>query len=484
MLRPFIMATALTGLIASQAPAPAPASYDQTVRRAGEALSRGDPVSALALLDQALRLNPEGPDGFVLLGRIYRKLGRQAEAAAALKRAAALLGESTPAGQDALCEMAAALASQERNVEAIEALRKVLAAAPRRIGVHHDIGEIELALGRLESAASEFREEIALHEGRPSDPALVSAREMLGIAAYRMGDDETALASLLPGPGTVEGRFHLGLTLARQGRDEEAAAALRDVLRREPDHRGALQSLARVAGMLGLKEERSAALQRFQALYLKQEEGNALRISVRDLRARAEALRAAGDTAEAVDALEEATRLSPDDIDLLMDLGRLRQLAGDRARAEDAFRAVLRRDPLRADAQFRLARILTDKGDLAGATAAFEEAARIEPMATAYHVALAQLYLRMARTDDGVRELRLARRINPDDPESYFNLGVGLAQAGALADAASELEEAVRRGYRDPLVHQMLAQVYRRLGDLERSEKERLIYEGLAGVRP
>jgi tetratricopeptide (TPR) repeat protein len=484
MLRTMMLMSGLAGLLAAQTPLLAADSYQQVVRQAGEALSRNDPVSALALLDQALRLNAEAPDGFVLLGRIYRKLGRHAEAAAALQRASSLLGETTPEGQDALCEMAAALAGEEHNIEAIETLRKVLAAAPKRIGVHRDIGEIELALAHLEAAASEFREEIALHQGRPSDLALESSYQMLGMAAYRMGDDETALSSLSKAPDTVEARYHMGLALARRGRNEEAAVALREVLKREPDHRGALQNMARVAGALGLEEERRASLEKFQKLYVKEEEAKALRVKVNDLRADADRKRVAGDTAGAIASFQEASRLSPDDLSLMFDLGRLYLLAGDRARAEESFRSVLARDPLRADAHDRLGRILADKGDLPAAIASMEEAARIEPMATSYHVALAQIYLRTGRTQDGVRELRLARRINPDDPEGYFNLGVGLAQAGSLVEAATEMEEAVRRGHKNPVAHQVLAQLYRALGDLDRSAKEQKIYESLAGAKP
>ena len=71
----------------------------------------------------------------------------------------------------------------------------------------------------------------------------------------------------------------------------------------------------------------------------------------------------------------------------------------------------------------------------------------------------------------------LARRIDPDSSEVAFNLGLGLAQAGELQDAASELEAAVSMGYERPQIHEVLSRIYHMLGDAERSAKERAILE-------
>jgi tetratricopeptide (TPR) repeat protein len=464
-----------------------PAAYVESIHSAREALARGDTVSALAMLDHALRIDPEGAEGFALLGQAYRRLGRYAEAQSVLERAVALLGEITPAGQDALCELAAALGDAERNEDAIATLKKVIALAPDRPGAHRDLGMINLVIGRLEAAAAEFRKEIALHPPGARNAVLASAYEGLGIAAYRTGDDDTALDALSRAPDTIEARYNLGLALARRGRNEEAAAAFRDVLRREPDHRGALQGLARAAGALGLEDERGQSLRHFQELYAAQEAGHALRLRVRDLRKQAQDKVTSGDVAGAVAAMEQASKLSPDDVDILLDLGRLLARAGETARSEQAYRGAIQRDPLRAEAHYRIGRILGDRGDLAGAVTSMEKAAGLEPMAVPYHVGLAQLYLRAKRAEDGVRELRLAKRINPADPSGSFNLGLGLAQTGHLPEAAAELESAVKQGYGDPVAHQALAQIYRALGDAERSAKEQQLFESLMrqqGTKP
>ena len=151
MTRILLVVSLLTILAAGLASAAVTPEYDDLIRQTRAAIARGDSAQALVFLDQALRINPAGADLFILMGQVYCGLSRHAEAAAALRKAADLLGEKTTAGQDALCEMAAALASSEQNLEAIGTLQRVLELAPRRIGVHRDIGEIELALGDRKS---------------------------------------------------------------------------------------------------------------------------------------------------------------------------------------------------------------------------------------------------------------------------------------------------------------------------------------------
>lgn len=476
----------LAGLAAAPGAEAVSPSYAESVKQAREALAGGDSVLAMALLDRALRLNPEGADSFVLLGQAYRRLGSYDEAERALARAVELLGEQTPAGQDALAELAAAFGDEQRNEDAIAALRKVIALAPGRHGTHRDLGMIYLVIGRLEEAVGEFRKEIALHPPGERDAVTASANEGLGVAAYKSGDDVTALDALSKSYDTIKARYHIGLALARQGRSEEAAAAFREVLRREPDHRGALQNLARVAAILNLEDERRRSLDRFQELYRKEEETRALRVRVRELRQKADDRMTAGDVTGAVAAMEQATTLDPDNVDSLLILGWLYWRGGDVERSEQVYRRALGKDPLRAELHYRLGRLLSDRGELSDAISSLEQAARLQPMALPYHVTLAQAYLRVNRAEDGVRELRLARRLNPSDPAGQFNLGLGLAQAGHLREAAMELEAAVKLGYNDPAVHQALAQVYRTLGDTERSAREQRILEGLAsqGSKP
>ena len=306
---------------------------------------------------------------------------------------------------------------------------------------------------------------------------VASAYAGLSEGAYRLGDIEAALSALQHAPDTIDTRYYQGLALARKGQHEQAAQALRDVLRLDPDHRGALQNLARVLSALGLEEERRRRLDRFQELYEKDERRKALRVRVRDLRLEAERRAGAGDVAGAAAAAEEASRLAPDDTEVLVELGERLLQTGNRARAEEVFSIVLKRDPLNASAHYALGRIKAEGGSLDEALFLLQRAAGLEPMSLPYHTYLGQMLLRLKRLDEGVRELQLAQRLNPDSAEGAFNLGLALAQAGELKAAAEQMEAAVALGYRQPQIHMALAQVYRALGDTVRAAAEQAIFE-------
>lgn len=476
-------------LIAALAAAPAPSTgLEESLHEAEQALGRGDPAASLGLLDRALRDQPDSTRALMLLGRTFMALGRHEDAVAAFDRAASVSPAGGALQVDALYGKAGALARLDRNAETVETLERVLGLDPDHPGARHDLGRIDLALGRLEDASRRFREEIALHrKTAPAGPApgsmqaalLASSWEGLGVAAYRAGDDDAALDALSHAPDTVDALYHRGLALARGGRAGEAAAMLRRVLAMDPEHRGALQNLARVAP----EPERGRALSRFQTLYAQDVARSSQRIRVRDLRSRAEQKALAGDYASANALLSEAAGLAPQDADVKMDLGRWRYRAGDRQGSETALRELIALDPMHADAHHLLGRILGDRGDATGAILQMERATELAPMNASYHVHLANAYMRAGRVNDGVSEMKLARRLDPEDARTCYNLGLALAQSGDLAAAAVQLDEAVRLGFEDPRVHQALAQVHKALGNTQRSMQEQATYERLAAQK-
>lgn len=475
-------------LIAALAvPNPGPgARFEESLHQAAEALGKGDPAASLSWLDRALRDQPDSTQALMLLGKTFMALERHDEALAAFDRAAALAPAGSDREVDALYGKADALARLDRNAETVEMLNRVMTLAPDHPGVHHDLARIDLALGRLEDAERRFRAEIALHEKAGAPPAagsqaatvLASSWEGLGIAAYRAGDDTTALDAFSHAPETVESLYHRGLVLARAGKSGEAADAFRRVLKKEPDHRGALQNLARVTQ----DPERKDALSRFQTLYTQDVAANRLRIRIRELRTQAEQKAQTGDYAGADALLRAAAALDPGDTEVRMDLGRWRYRAGDKSGSEAMLREVIAFDPMHADAHHLLGRLLGDQGDATGSILELERAVALAPMNAGYHLHLANAFMRARRVEDGLRELTVAQRLAPDDPRTSYNLGLALAQSGDFAGAAAQLDDAVRLGYADPLVHKALAQVHKALGNTERSVQEQATYERLAAA--
>ncbi len=456
--------------------------YAAALQHARNALATGDYPAALKQLDEAIQIDPDSASAYVLMGQVFLQLQRYPEASEALARGAALTaGIATPEGAMASQLLALSLAREGRNTESLAVLDRLVDTHPDRPALHLLRGNVRLALGNTEAARDDFESEIqmlgaagASRRPAPHTPP-AAAWEGLGICAYRLGDDATALDALLRASEEPDARYHLALTLSRVGRHADAIDLFDSVLAREPDHRGALQGLARSAGAIGRTDDRGRALTTLEALYRLDEERRSAKIKVSFLRSSAMARASAGDARGASAELEQALRLAPDDVELKLDLARALTMSGERRRGEEILRALIVADPLRAEAHFYLGRSLLDGSNAAAAAAPLETACRLAPMKPAFHVALGQAYLAVNRMEEGVRELRLAKNLGPGDPENVYSLGVALARAGALNEAVGQLQSAASMSDDDPRPHEALADLYTRLGETELSRREREI---------
>ena len=136
-------------------------------------------------------------------------------------------------------------------------------------------------------------------EAVTTSPILASSWEGLGITAYRLGGDDTALMAQDMAPSSLEADWHHGLALARKGRHDEALLLLRKVVDREPAHAGAWQGIARSEAALGRVEKRREALEKVAASYRKDEDARALKRRLFEMREQTEHKVSSGDPAGA-----------------------------------------------------------------------------------------------------------------------------------------------------------------------------------------
>lgn len=133
----------------------------------------------------------------------------------------------------------------------------------------------------------------------------------------------------------------------------------------------------------------------------------------------------------AIEALEKASALNPDETMFYRNLGFVAELAGAYSDAEEAFKAVLERDP-------------TD--DLA---------------VYGYGLAL----VRQARYDEALEAFQKTVHMFSDRKEAHLEIGQLLMMQGKYASAASAYKRATKIDFEDPKPHYGLAQAYRNLGD-------------------
>ncbi|WZO98308.1 tetratricopeptide repeat protein [Isosphaeraceae bacterium EP7] len=205
------------------------AQVQQVSRQAQDAIDRGDPATALALLQQMVALAPRSAEAHHRIGRVLQEQGRLAEARASQARALEIDDEYV----NALIAMGEVELAMGRPDEALVRLDAAIEINPAPSEAHLARGRALQALGRPDDAlAAYFR---ALN----GDPNLTAA--MLQVAAIQLArkQPEQALARLTHAldltPDDPEALHGRGMALLMLDRPALAAADLRKAADRLPD---------------------------------------------------------------------------------------------------------------------------------------------------------------------------------------------------------------------------------------------------------
>ena len=178
----------------------------------------------------------------------------------------------------------------------------------------------------------------ALSGRHPEAPTL---RYGLGRCYFEMEDYPAAISSLRDAarglPKSAEVRFFLGSALGVSGHIPEAISELRTAMQLDPK----FQPAYRAFGMFRVQQEQ----------YSK----------------------------EALQALETAVRLDPNDVRALYWLGEFHRALGDTALARGHFERAFQMDPSDPTVWLGLGRVLLDDGETDSALAHFDEVLRLEP---------------------------------------------------------------------------------------------------------
>jgi tetratricopeptide (TPR) repeat protein len=160
--------------------------------------------------------------------------------------------EHDPAHADAL-NLLGMLAHQARRAEAVEILRRAVAARPGDGTIHYNLGVAYQVLGRLPDAVACYREALRLQ------PAHADAHHNLGDALLTQGDHAAAQASLEQAvrlrADFAEAHNKLGIAYREQQKKDEAVAAFRRAAELKPDCAAFHSNLANLLTSQGQAEE-------------------------------------------------------------------------------------------------------------------------------------------------------------------------------------------------------------------------------------
>ncbi len=341
----------------------------------------GEIEPAIASFERAIELRPDLAEAHSHLANLYLSLEREDDAVAAYRRAI----EVAPASGDAYFYLGAYMAHHDRHDEALELLEEAVTLDGANPMIHLELGSLYVELHREQDAVAAFSEGLRLS---PRDEFLRDLHAVAVQVADGAAPHETfelfrgGLEALAFNPAaalssfdeviSVAPDFHLshlnrGIALAAVARNDEAERAIRQAIELDARYAESHASLAVVLLSQERIDEAEASLQ--QALALDP--------------AHVEALRGMG----MVYVMQErpdlaasyylrASKLTPMDLALKVELAGAHVQAGELEAAEGVLREVLRADPTFNFARHQLAALLTELERYDEAIAELEELRR------------------------------------------------------------------------------------------------------------
>ncbi len=361
-------------------------------------LQTGQPRSALEMLEPMQQVAPENPALLSLLGQAYMQLGNYRKAADALQaarnyaRKAGGQGEQGPAlgAEAAALEQALNLVPQKQN----ETILSIVA--------HFRDGD----LAQAEQLANEA---LAI---APNDPKLLNLRGAILIAKKdRVGAQRDLERALAIDPDYVPAAANLAQIDLLERTPSDARKRIERISARDPRNLDALLALAAFGPRIGASP---AEIEE----WLKQ----AVQVAPKSAEAHLMLGRhylASGRLESALEEVEAAKALTPDDARVLDTLAEVQVRLGRNA---DALNLLASLSVLRPDSPpvlYRLAKAQIAQGQTSAAAITLRRALELRPTFTSARFALGQLDLASGRVDASMRAAWRLQDEAPDSPQGF-----------------------------------------------------------------
>ena len=399
-------------------------------RLAGAYLSVDKVDQALVLLEPAVEAQPEQGDVHYLLGRAYRKKGREAEARREFELAELWKNKH----QDEIRSIMEVrrLLREKRRGDALRAVERLKGTADE-----HILLSLGMALGQH-----------GLHEkALPILKAAVEQNPQYSEAHYNIGRAHAALkdpAAAVPHlrkavgfrPELYEARTLLGTSLIQLGRNDEAIRHLRAAAEIRKDN-------VRLLAMLGLQ-------------YLHQRYYE-----------------------EAIETLTRAVEIDTKNADLHFLLIQAHHQNHDFERALAVAEQTLDQFPDLARSHLQVATQLDNMGRFEGARNHLESALARAPKLFEARILLGEVLLKLGEPEAGISAFRGALSQDPNLVHAYAGLGKALIQLKRYEETVEMMRKATGIDSRLASLHLYLSQAYRALGKLPEAKEEAAIFTRL-----
>jgi tetratricopeptide (TPR) repeat protein len=406
-----------------------------------------DPVASAA--DAAIRsklaalgyITLEGSNAHNNRGSLLLSEGRADEAIAALEEAL----RQDPGFAPAKLNLARAWLQKRDLVRARRLLEEVLERLPDHAAAENLLGNILMEGGDLAGAEARFRRAVRLN------PDFTDGHNSLGVLYERTGRLEEAEAAyhevVRIDPDYAEAHNNLGNVLRAQGRWEAAVRAYERAIAADPDFQGSYNNLGLAYQERGMFEQAERAL--LQGLE-KAPRHPILHSSLGSLHY------AAGRFEQARAEFAAAIGFDPEYAEAHNNLGAALGRLGRVEEQERAYRRAIELAPGYADARYNLALLLAARGDVEGALAELRRAVEADPGHVRSWGELAVLSEKRGDLGEAIAALESAKRVDPLLPEIYNRLGELYLRVGQRERAEREWRRSLELAPRQPRVREHL----------------------------
>jgi tetratricopeptide (TPR) repeat protein len=163
--------------------------------------------------------------------------------------------------------------------------------------------------------------------------------------------------------------------------------------------------------------------------------------------------------ADALDAYQKASALTPKDPEPHLSAGLLRERRKDFPGAESDYKQVLAVDPRSNEAAIGLTNVYMKAGRVAEAEPLLRQLSASRPEDAGLHLQLGRVLATQGKRDEAIPEIQAALKLSPNDIEAQRDLADLLTQSGKFADAEKTYRDLLVAHPNDAELHQLLGEV-------------------------
>ncbi len=355
---------------------------------------------AVAVLDKAVKINPDNQDAWYNLGLGNTALSRFSQAEDAFIKAI----EKGPESPILWFEYGTVLNKLGKYEEAVKALRKVVESEPQNAVAWNIIGNSSVALSKTDDAIDAFRKAL-----------------------------ETK-------PQMSEALIGLGDELYRKKQYNEAAEAFEKAIELDNENSRLWSKLAKVFYDAQLFEKAVDAGQKSVAY---------IQSDLEPWMTLGNSYFALGKFTEAISAFEKASLLDHQNPEIWNLIGKA-YFAQDRYdESINAFRQAVTINPSIQGSWYDMGLAYAIKENFADAAEAFEKAGTIEPEKSFIWIQLGDMYMALQRFTDAIECYSKAVNLEPESYDALYRKGLACMQAGKIDDAIVSFVKAAELSHAD-----------------------------------